>query len=175
MCKNKIRIDQQTESSNFEHTAAGRSRLPMALGIRACAALMLALAWAPLLSATDLLITTEAGIVQGAWSPIQPSVRAFLGIPYGKPPIGALRWAPPRPAASWAPAVRNATSLGFACPQQYLTALGPFYGAQSEDCLSLNVWAPSNVTHALPVLVWIYGGGYVMVCFLVTFTLKPIS
>ncbi len=147
----------------------------MALGIRACAALMLALAWAPLLSATDLLITTEAGIVQGAWSPIQPSVRAFLGIPYGKPPIGALRWAPPRPAASWAPAVRNATSLGFACPQQYLTALGPFYGAQSEDCLSLNVWAPSNVTHALPVLVWIYGGGYVMVCFLVTFTLKPIS
>jgi para-nitrobenzyl esterase len=31
----------------------------------------------------------------------------------------------------------------------------------SEDCLYLNIWAPTNGTRrGLPVIVWIHGGGY---------------
>ena len=40
----------------------------------------------------------------------------FLGIPYAAPPVGALRWQPPRPAAPWH-GIRAATSYAPHCPQ----------------------------------------------------------
>lgn len=95
---------------------------------------------------------------------------AWLGIPYAEPPVGARRWRAPAPPAPWE-GVRQAVQFGAPCVQlggptagssreEYGTAVG------SEDCLTLNVWAPRFEPGAvptgaarLPVMVWIHGGG----------------
>jgi para-nitrobenzyl esterase len=79
----------------------------------------------------------------------------YLGIPYAAPPVGALRWQPPRPAAPWR-GVREATSFAPHCAQP---ASPPGVGSTSEDCLYLNVFAPADARDRnLPVMVWIHGG-----------------
>ena len=87
-------------------------------------------------------------------------VRAFKGIPYAAPPVGALRWRPPQPAPSWE-GVRACEAFGPACPQPKI----PFVQLrerQSEDCLYLNVWTGAREPGAkLPVMVWIHGGSLV--------------
>src|ERR1700722_12604601 len=83
----------------------------------------------------------------------------FLGIPYAAPPVGALRWQPPQPAASWR-GVRDATRFAPHCPQ----LASPFGQAStSEDCLFLNVFTPSRGQAGArsPVMVWIHGGALV--------------
>ncbi|MGH9616740.1 MAG: carboxylesterase/lipase family protein [Acidobacteriaceae bacterium] len=120
-----------------------------------------------LLSATaarasdGLTVATDRGTVQGILS-ADGQVRAFLGIPYAAPPVGPLRWKPPQPAAKWS-GVRSATAFGSRCMQPKLFPDMIFRDpGQSEDCLTLNVWTPAqNNAAGLPVMVWIYGGGYV--------------
>jgi len=104
-------------------------------------------------------VSIASGVVEGKQA---GSLRVFLGIPYAAPPIGDLRWKPPVPPAKWA-GVRKAIEFGPHCMQ------GPVYedmtfrdSGGSEDCLSLNVWTPAkNAESKLPVMVWIYGGGFV--------------
>ncbi|HEV2256601.1 MAG TPA: carboxylesterase family protein [Streptosporangiaceae bacterium] len=99
---------------------------------------------------------TANGAVRGVAS---GTVDEFLGIPYAAPPVGALRWQPPQPAASWS-GVRDATTFAPHCPQP----ASPFgLASTSEDCLFLNVFTPSHRTAGArhPVMVWIHGGALV--------------
>lgn len=89
-------------------------------------------------------------------------IRVFKGIPYGEPPVGEARWTPPVAKADWEGTV-DAGSFGPACIQPDARLAGIYaadIGEMSEDCLSLNVWAPEDAEGA-PVLVWIHGGALI--------------
>ena len=99
-----------------------------------------------------LVVATVGGTVRGE---AVAATDEFLGIPYAAPPVGALRWQPPRPAAPWH-GVRPATSYAPHCPQPSST-----FGqaSTSEDCLYLNVFTPAtSKARNLPVMVWVHGG-----------------
>jgi para-nitrobenzyl esterase len=86
-------------------------------------------------------------------------VRAFKGVPYARPPVGDLRWRAPQRAEPWSGA-RDAGQVGPICiqpPAHGDTGVGPL--PMSEDCLTLNVWAPAKRAEPRPVMVWIHGGG----------------
>jgi para-nitrobenzyl esterase len=100
----------------------------------------------------------STGVLQGA---LDSGIVSFKGVPYAAPPVDSLRWRPPRPAPAW-DSTLDATTYGALCMQRINpedNGVGP--GPASEDCLTLNVWAPAEPTGALPVLFWIHGGGYV--------------
>ncbi len=86
-------------------------------------------------------------------------VVAFLGIPYAKPPVGELRFAPPVPPESWAD-ILDAMDFGPACPQQEIEPSDVMNSNIDEDCLTLNVWTPSVDDQDRAVMFWIHGGGY---------------
>jgi para-nitrobenzyl esterase len=88
---------------------------------------------------------------------------SFRGIPFAAPPVGNLRWRAPQPAAAWS-GVREATELGSDCMQlPFPDDAAPLRTEPAEDCLVVNVWRPvgARAGERLPVLVWIYGGGFV--------------
>ena len=133
------------------------------IGWRACTRLAAAgltlgalVAAAPAVSAstqTAPLAITVNGAVRGLAA---GAVNEFLGIPYAAPPVGALRWQPPQPAASWS-GVRDATRFAPHCPQ----LASPFgLASTSENCLFLNVFTPRG-GGGHPVMVWIHGGALV--------------
>ena len=111
---------------------------------------------APSWAQSGPVVHAPVGAVEGQ---AEGAVDAFKGIPYAQPPVGAARWAPPKPVADWHD-VRKATAFGPACVQPP-SPPGNLYGdtppRMSEDCLSLNVWAPKAAKKA-PVFVWIHGG-----------------
>jgi para-nitrobenzyl esterase len=127
-----------------------------------------ALSWTLLLSAHAIaappLKTTQArvpnGVLEGVIS-ADDKVRTFKGIPYAAPPVGPLRWKAPQPALNWT-GVRPASEYGARCMQGNIYSDMVFHdNGPSENCLFLNMWMPAHpATPKLPVMVWIYGGGF---------------
>jgi para-nitrobenzyl esterase len=107
----------------------------------------------------DPVATTEGKV---AGTRLASGVKAYLGIPYAKPPTQDLRWKPPQPIR-WS-GVWNADRKGPECIQVLRPHdINHYFGeeASSEDCLNLNVWAPAGAKRGdkRPVIVFIYGGG----------------
>jgi para-nitrobenzyl esterase len=101
---------------------------------------------------TAPVVATAGGAVRGKAA---AAGEEFLGIPYAAPPVGALRWQPPRPPAPW-PGIRAAASYAPHCAQPS-SVFG--LASTSEDCLYLNVFTPAkDKARNLPVMVWVHGG-----------------
>ena len=136
----------------------------MQLGMKVVCALALAgLAWGIGTSAyaDSLTVKTAQGKAQGK-AINEGKVKAFLGLPYAAPPVGDLRWKAPQPPAKWK-GQRDATKFGAHCAQGHVFDDIIFQDSgESEDCLSLNVYAPADAKDKskLPVMFWIHGGGY---------------
>jgi para-nitrobenzyl esterase len=103
-------------------------------------------------------VVTESGVISGLR---ENGLDVYKGIPFAVPPVGDLRWRPPVHAASWT-GTRKADAFAPACMQVGVSMPGEEPPAVSEDCLYLNIWMPAKTAHEhLPVIVWIYGGGYI--------------
>jgi para-nitrobenzyl esterase len=113
-------------------------------------------------AAATTVVRVDTGQLQGV---VDDGVVSYKGVPFAAPPLGDLRWRPPQAAGQWT-GVRQATEFGADCMQARFgrpPAPGaPPVPAPSEDCLFLNVWRPASAAAGakLPVMVWIYGGGF---------------
>ncbi|XP_069848594.1 cocaine esterase-like isoform X1 [Dipodomys merriami] len=149
-------------------------RLPAQLSAVACGLLLLLLRAQGQDSASPIR-TTHTGQVRGSLvhvKDIHVGVHTFLGIPFARPPVGPLRFAPPEPSEPWS-GVRDATSHPAICLQDIAAmktqalkllnlTLPPI--PISEDCLYLNIYSPAHAHEGsnLPVMVWIHGGALVI-------------
>jgi para-nitrobenzyl esterase len=116
------------------------------------------LAGSALAAANGADVWLPAGALHGSRG---EGVVAFKGIPYAAPPVGNLRWRPPQPAAAWN-GVRDAGAFRHDCAQEpFPYDSAPSQSDFNEDCLYLNVWKPATAGKRTPVMVWIYGGGFV--------------
>ena len=110
------------------------------------------------------IVKTKLGTVEGIPA-ADPRITAFKGIPFAKPPVGNLRFAPPQPAEPWE-GVRQC----YKSSPEYNPRPDDVYAKEwsvdpeipvSEDCLYLNVWTPAKkADEKLPVYFWIFGGGW---------------
>ena len=128
------------------------------------------------------VVETTSGLVRGfSRTILDKEVHIFYGIPFAKPPIGPLRFRKPLPIEPWH-GILNATVLPNSCYQERYEYFPGFPGEEmwnpntniSEDCLYLNIWVPQKFRlrhkgseppnngdkNGLPLLVWIYGGGF---------------
>ncbi|KAJ7085009.1 Carboxylesterase [Mycena crocata] len=111
------------------------------------------------------VVETTSGQLHGSNA---NGVVSFMGVRFAQAPIGQLRWKPPAPFVSTS--AQNTTVLSPGCIQQFAFATSeatqslfndPPPASEDEDCLFLNIWAPStNTTVKKPVLFYIYGGGF---------------
>ena len=113
---------------------------------------------------------TIYGTVQGVDDSKASGTYYWKGLPFAKPPVGALRWKAPVEPAAWSGKLAT-KSFGNACIQNgrlygpganntYDATIGTTLNTPvgSEDCLTLNVWRPANDAKDLPVILFLYGG-----------------
>ncbi len=99
------------------------------------------------------VVCTESGAVQGT---ITSGVRAFKGIPYAKPPVGALRFRPPQPAQAWQGTLA-ADRFGPVCPQ--LAPGNKVVGSELLGLVNVRGQPAQRPASLLPVMIWLHGGG----------------
>jgi para-nitrobenzyl esterase len=102
------------------------------------------------------VVNAPTGAVRGE---AQGGVNVFRGLSFAQPPVGRGRWRPPVEMRPWR-GTRDTTAFGPACMQPQPRPGSIYYEAlpaMSEDCLTLNIWAPADARNA-PVFVWIHGG-----------------
>ena len=103
-------------------------------------------------------VKIDTGVLRGQSA---DQVESWKGIPFAAAPIGPLRWRAPQPATKWT-GVRDASQYSSDCMQKpFPSDAAPLGTTPAEDCLYANVWKPAGAKGKLPVLVWIYGGGFV--------------
>ena len=115
------------------------------------------------------VVQTTHGRIQGLKEHYKGTeLEIFLGIPYGKPPTGNMRFRRAERVENWR-GVRETTELPPTCPHFNDTSFDRMPGVEmwnpntrlSEDCLYLNVWAPAKKSKKpRAVMVWIFGGGF---------------
>ncbi|XP_057610153.1 pyrethroid hydrolase Ces2e-like isoform X4 [Chionomys nivalis] len=151
----------------------GLEQTPVWLTTVACGLLLLFLVQGQ--DSASPIRTTHTGQIQGSlihMKGLDVGVHSFLGIPFAKPPVGPLRFAPPEPPEPWS-GVRDGTSHPAMCLQDISAlnmqalkllklTLPPI--PMSEDCLFLNIYTPDHAHEGskLPVMVWIHGGALVI-------------
>ncbi|MGK5529753.1 carboxylesterase/lipase family protein [Streptomyces sp. URMC 129] len=108
----------------------------------------------------DPLAQTAHGAVRGRAG---DGVVSFKGIPYAAPLAGPARFEAPAEPERW-DGVREADRFTADVPQVSLFPDGAssWSPGDSPDCLSVNVWTPDPGAGGLPVMVWIYGGAYIL-------------
>ncbi len=103
---------------------------------------------------TEITVRTANGDIKGY---SQNGCSVFKGVPYAQPPVGGLRFRPPKALTPWE-GVKDCTEFAPAAMQPM------FHGGDyeiGEDCLYLNIWSPDMSPEAnLPVMFWIYGGAF---------------
>eukprot|EP01060_Flectonema_neradi_P040264 TRINITY_DN9109_c0_g3_i3.p1 TRINITY_DN9109_c0_g3~~TRINITY_DN9109_c0_g3_i3.p1 ORF type:complete len:540 (+),score=106.83 TRINITY_DN9109_c0_g3_i3:58-1677(+) len=102
------------------------------------------------------IVDTKYGKVEGKVDK-ETTTEFFWGIPFAKPPLGDLRFAPPVEPDNYTHTIRTTALRPAECSQMHVEK-GIIFG--KEDCLTLDVYRPQNATN-LPVMIWIYGGGFV--------------
>jgi para-nitrobenzyl esterase len=109
-------------------------------------------------TADPVLVDIDTGAVRGT---SEAGVLSWKGIPFAAPPVGELRWRAPQPAVRWQ-GVRDASAYGNDCMQvPFPSDAAPLGTPPNESCLFANVWRPAAASGRLPVIFWIYGGGFV--------------
>lgn len=152
--------------------AAVGGTLPLVLSLVGCSGELASTSQTAAPSITQR--TTSVGIINGLDHSASNGVYAWLGVPYAQAPVGALRWMPPVDPTSWA-GVRVAQKFGHSCAQgglyfspapndaAYGLAVRDGFGKPvgNEDCLTLNIWSPAEVSGPLPVIFFVHGGSNV--------------
>ncbi|CAA7260352.1 unnamed protein product [Cyclocybe aegerita] len=119
------------------------------------------LAYSAITPGPDLLVHTTSGRVRGFLDSTTTNVelKKWLGIPFAEDTAGQNRWRPPKPLKPTRDSILNATTYGPACLQGRSADGGNGTSIQSEDCLRINIIAPSNASD-LPVYLYSHGGGF---------------
>lgn len=149
---------------------------------------------------SNLTISTTSGQMTGMIKPTTPNFRAFLSIPYAQPPVNDLRWRSPQPLTDAMKVARDVSRYGPSCqqfpdvrqagylniPPEFAVVQAPSNGSMGnitghegegtfdEDCLTLSVHTPTQISRPVPVLIFITGGALttgginMLVCFKVS-------